>query len=305
MKLSNTIVNDKEEKYSNLSKIYFPESKITKGDVIEYYQSISKYILPYLKNRPESLNRHPNGINGQSFFQKNMDVEHLPDGIKTEKIYSKSNKKYIDYLICNDVHTLLYMANLGCIEIHPWHSTFSNPDYPDYMILDLDPGEISFKQVVNTALIIKEICDELKIHCFCKTSGATGLHIYIPLGAKYNYDTVKTFAELLANIANHRMPDITSIERVVSKRKDKVYIDFLQNRKGQTIAAPYSLRPRTHATVSTPLHWEEVNHKLTPELFTIHTIENRLKQVGDLWKGVLGKGIDLDSILKKANRMEA
>jgi bifunctional non-homologous end joining protein LigD len=296
-------INKRKVKCTNIAKLYWPEEKITKGDLITYYQSISKWILPYLKNRPQSLNRHPNGIKGTSFYQKDMNVEQLPFWIKTVKMYSKSNNKYLDYLLCNDAETLVFMANLGCIEINPWHSIYTKPDHPDYMILDLDPGKIAFTEVVDTALVIKEICDELKINCFCKTSGATGLHIYIPLGGKYHYDDVKTFAELMATLTHKRLPDITSIERTVSKRGNKIYVDFLQNRKGQTIAAPYSVRPRPLATVSTPLMWKEVNHKLSPEQFTIHNIEKRLSKVGDLWEGVLSKPISIDKLLPKIEKL--
>jgi bifunctional non-homologous end joining protein LigD len=296
-------VGSKKVKCTNLTKIYWPEEGITKGDLINYYRSISKWILPYLKNRPQSLNRHPNGIKGSSFYQKDMEVKQLPPWAKTAKLYSKSNNKYLDYLLCNDEATLIYMANLGCIEINPWHSVDTKPDYPDYMILDLDPGKIAFKEVVNTALVIKEICDELKINCFCKTSGATGLHIYIPLGAKYHYDDVKTFAELMATLTHKRLPKTTSIERTVSKRSNKIYVDFLQNRKGQTIAAPYSVRPRPHATVSTPLLWKEVNEKLSPEQFTIHNIEKRLAKTGDLWKGIFSKPISIDKLLPKIEKL--
>jgi bifunctional non-homologous end joining protein LigD len=192
----------------------------------------------------------------------------------------------------------VYMANLGCIEINPWHSRYTQPDKPDYLMLDLDPGEISFVDVVNTALVVKEICDEIKVPCYCKTSGATGLHIFIPLGAKYTYDECKIFAEILATIVQQRLPDTTSIERAVNKRKDKIYVDFLQNRKGQTIAAPYSIRPKPSATVSTPLLWKEVNHDLTPQMFTIKNSLKRLRKVGDLWSPVLKKGIDLKKALK-------
>ena len=232
-----------------------------------------------------------------------MDVHQVPSWIHTEKMYSKSNDAQIDYLICNDEATLMYMANMGCIEINPWHSVYTKPDDPDYMILDLDPGEIEFSAVVDVALVIKGLCDELGIDCFCKTSGATGLHIYIPLGAQYTYDEVKMFGELLATITHQRIPQVTSIERTVSKRKDKIYIDFLQNRKGQTIAAPYSVRPKPHATVSTPLKWEEVNHKLSPQNFHIFNIEERLEKIGDLWKGVLGKGIALTKVLEKIEKL--
>jgi len=290
-------------KCTNLNKIYFPDEGYSKGDLINYYQSISKFILPYLKNRPQSLNRHPNGIKGQSFYQKDMEVKQIPSWVKTVKLFSKSTNTYIDYMICNDAATLIYMANLGCIEINPWHSTYLKPDEPTYMMLDLDPSEISFVDVVKTALVIKEICDEINISCYCKTSGATGLHIYIPLSAKYNYDDVKTFAEILATIVHSRLPDTTSIERSVAKRKDKIYIDFLQNRKGQTIAAPYSVRPRAYATVSTPLLWKEVNYQLTPEMFTINNIEQRILKTGDLWQSVLKKGVVLAKALKAIDKL--
>ena len=296
-------VSGHEVKCTNLHKVYWPEEKYTKGDLIAYYQSVGKYILPYLKNRPQSLNRHPNGIQGGSFYQKDMDTEHLPDWVKTVEIYSKSNEANIDYLVCNDLATLVYMANLGCIEINPWHSTYTHPDNPTYMMLDLDPGDIGFVDVVDTALVIKEICDEIEVPCHCKTSGATGLHVYIPLGGKYTYDEVKTFGELLALLTHTRLPETTSIERRVAKRKDKIYIDFLQNRKAQTIAAPYSVRPRPGATVSTPLKWEEVNHHLTPDMFTIKNTLKRLEKVGDLWQPVIKKGISLNKVLKMIDKM--
>jgi bifunctional non-homologous end joining protein LigD len=297
------VVSGKRVKCTNLTKVYWPGEGYTKGDLIKYYLRISKYILPYLKDRPQSLNRYPNGISGESFYQKDMDVEQVPSWLKTVKMESKTNSEGIDYMICNDEATLVYMANLGCIEINPWHSTYKNPENPTYLMLDLDPGNIAFVDVVNTALVIKELCDEIKVPCYCKTSGATGLHIYIPLEAKYNYDQAKTFTELLAGIAHSRLPSTTSIERVVSKRKDKVYIDFLQNRRSQTIASPYSVRPRPYATVSTPLEWKEVNHQLSPEAFTIVTIEKRLEKTGDIWNPVLGKGISINSALKEIEKI--
>ncbi len=297
-------IGRKEVKITNLDKVYWPDQGITKGELINYYVNVSDYILPYLKDRPESLNRFPNGIKGPSFYHKDMDVEQLPAWAKTVKMYSKANGHEIDYLICNDLATLVYMANLGCIEINPWHSRYDNADYPDYMMLDLDPGDISFTSVVDTANVIKELCDELKIKAYCKTSGATGIHVYMPLGAKYDYDQVKTFAEILANVTHSRIPEVTTIERKVAKRGNKIYIDFLQNRKGQTIAAPYSVRPKPNATVSTPLLWEEVNHNLTPEMFTIHNMEDRLKSLGDLWKGISKNPINITQVLKKLEKLK-
>ena len=296
-------INGKELKITNRNKVYFPEEAITKGEIIDYYRKISKFMLPYLKNRPESLNRHPNGITKPGFYQKDMDTSQIPDWVRTEKQYSKSNKEYLDYLICDNEATLVYMANLGCIEINPWHSTYDKPDYPDYMIMDLDPGNIGFKEVVKTALKIRDICTEIGIQTLCKTSGATGLHVYIPLKKKYTYDEIKLFGELLATAVQQQLPDTTSIERTVSKRSDKIYIDFLQNRKGQTIAAAYSVRPKAGATVSTPLEWTEVTERLDPKAFTIYTIHERLVQKGDLWKGVLGKGADIGKALEKLEKL--
>jgi bifunctional non-homologous end joining protein LigD len=284
---------------TNQQKIFFPNEKITKGDIANYYNEISSIILPYLKNRPESMNRFPNGIKGSSFYQKDVNQSKIPDWIKTKKIYSESNKAFINYLICNDKPTLLYMANLGCIEINPWNSKITAIENPDWLVIDLDPEKIKFSEVVRAALVVKNIMDELETECYCKTSGATGLHVFVPLAAKYNYNNIKTVAEVIAQTVFARLPETTSIIRNPQKRQKKVYIDFLQNRKGQTLAAPYSVRPRAGATVSTPLNWNEVNEKLDPTDFTIKTIFKRLDKFGDLWKPMTGKGSNLDKIIKQ------
>jgi bifunctional non-homologous end joining protein LigD len=302
-KASTITLFGKNVRLTNLSKIYWTAEGYTKGDLISYYQNISRFILPYLKDRPQSLNRHPHGITGQSFYQKDIHPAQIPEWVKTVKMESKANPEGIEYLLCNDAATLIFMANLGCIEINPWHSTYRKPEFPTYMILDLDPGENTFLDVIDTALVIKELCDEIKIPCYSKTSGATGLHVYIPLGEKYDYVQVKIFAEILAILVHNRLPSKTSLERTVSKRRDKVYIDFLQNRKGQTIAAPYSVRPRNSATVSTPLNWKEVNQHLSPEMFTISSIEQRLNQTGDLWQPVLKQSISLSKVLKSIEKL--
>ncbi|MBE8724343.1 DNA ligase D [Flavobacterium hungaricum] len=284
---------------SNQNKIYFPDDKITKGEIIQYYNEVSDLILPYLKDRPQSMNRFPNGIEGPSFYQKDVDEDKIPSWIKTKKIFSESNNANIDYLICNEKATLLYMANLGCIDINPWNSTIKRIENPDWVVIDIDPEKDDFTKVVETALAVKEVMDGLEAECYCKTSGASGLHVYIPLGGKYDYDTVKIFAEIVAHEVYQKVPKITSLERSIKKRDHKIYIDYLQNRKGQTLAAPYSVRPKPGATVSTPLEWNEVNAKLSPKQFTIKNVLKRFEQKGDLWKPVLGKGIDIKGILKK------
>lgn len=288
---------------TNQNKVYFPKDGITKGDIVQYYNAVADYILPYLKDRPQSMNRFPNGIDAPGFYQKDVDVDKVPSWLKTKSVYSKSNDADIDYLICNDKATLLYMANLGCIEINPWNSTIKKPDHPDWVVIDLDPGKDNdFEAVVGTALTVKAIMDELETDCYCKTSGATGLHVYIPLQAKYDYDTVKIFAEIIAHEVHARLPKTTSIERTISKRKGKIYVDFLQNRAGQTLAAPYSARPKNGATVSAPLQWDEVNSTLSPSQFTIHNMMQRLEKKGDLWKAVLGKGANIPKIIKQLEK---
>jgi bifunctional non-homologous end joining protein LigD len=284
---------------TNQNKVYFPDDGITKGDIVNYYNEVANLILPYLKDRPQSMNRFPNGIKESSFYQKDVDTEKIPSWLKTAAVFSESNDANIDYLICNDKATLLYMANLGCIDINPWNSTIKNIENPDWMVIDIDPEKEDFKEVIKTALTVKEVMDELKTECYCKTSGATGLHVYVPLAGKYNYDTVKLFAELIAREVHSRLPDITSLERTIKKRNHKIYVDFLQNRTGQTLAAPYSVRPKPGATVSTPLEWDEVNDSLSPSQFTIENVAQRFREKGDLWKPVLGKGANLKIILKK------
>jgi len=291
-------IQGKKLSVTNLNKIYFPEDEITKGDIINYYRSVAKYMLPYLKGRPESLNRHPNGIYGESFYQKDI-KNPPPDWVHIEKIFSKHNNKDINYLVCNDEATLIYLANLGCIEINPWFSRVENLDNPDYLVIDLDPEDISFDKVIETALVVKEVLDIAGAKSFCKTSGATGLHIYVPLDAKYDYDVAKDFAHLIARFVHHKIPKFTSLERSPSKRQKKVYLDYLQNRQGQTLAAPYSVRPRKGAPVSTPLKWSEVKKGLNPADFNIHNTLKRLKKMGDIFKGVLGKGADIEKCISK------
>ncbi|MFH0891773.1 MAG: non-homologous end-joining DNA ligase [Candidatus Falkowbacteria bacterium] len=276
---------------SNLSKIYWPEEGYTKGDVIDYYDRIADYILPYLRCRPQNLSRHPNGIKKKSFFQK--DVGNLPpDWVEIAKIYSVSNEKYINYMVCRDRPTLLYMVNLGCIEFHPWNARQDNIEKPDYAVIDLDPEKINFKETVKTALVVKDLLDSIKIKSFCKTSGGRGLHIFIPLGAKYHYKSVTQFTKLVGHITRNLLPDIVSLERVHGQ--GRIYFDYQQNNKGQTVVSAYSLRPKPGATVSTPLDWSEVKTGLDPKKFNIKTIFSRLDHRGDPWQGIFDHYTDIE-----------
>ncbi|WP_353148887.1 DNA ligase D [Chryseobacterium sp.] len=286
-------------KLTHQDKIYFPKDGITKGDVIEYYQSVATYILPYLKNRPLSLNRFPNGIEEQSFYQKDAG-DHIPDWIKTRQVYSESNDKYIDYIYCNDKATLAYLNNLGCIDLNPWNSALPDLEHPDYLVLDLDPSKKNtFDDVIETALKVNEVLNSIKIKGYCKTSGSTGIHIYIPMGGKYDFDQVKDFAHILMKQVNEKLPKITTLERSLQKRdQKKIYLDYLQNRTGQTLASAYSLRPKQGASVSMPLDWNELKPGLKPTDFNIHNALQRIKEKGDLFRPVLGKGIDMMKALE-------
>lgn len=283
---------------TNQGKIYFPEG-YTKGDVVAYYQAMSKYILSYLKNRPQSMFRTPQGALGPGFFQKDVKGA-VPDWAQTLHVPSESRGETIEYLICNDKATLAYMSNLGCVELNPWNSRIRSLLKPDYIIIDIDPSnKNTYDQVVEVALVVKEILDKAGAPGYCKTSGATGMHIYIPLGAKYSYQQGGQFAEIIATMAHEALPKFTSITRSLEKRGQKIYIDYLQNRKGQTLACAYSLRPRPGAPASAPLKWSEVKKGLDPLDFNIKSLPKRVAKVGDLFNGVLGKGIDISKCIDR------
>lgn len=299
----NITISNKKLKLTNLDKIFFPDEKITKGDVIDYYNSMSKLVLPYLKDRPQSLKRNPNGILDKGFFHKDAGDE-APEWVDSKEIFSESNNKEVDYIICNNKPTLIYLANLGCIELNPWNSRTKFLDFPDYFIIDIDPSEKNnFDDVIEVAKAVKMVMDKAKAPSFCKTSGATGMHVYVPLGAKHNYQHVRSFAELIASLVHEEVPEITTLERSMKKRgKDKIYVDYLQNSRGQTLACAYSLRPRPGATVSTPLEWREVKRGLRPDAFTIKTIERRVSKKGDIFRDVLKKGIDFEECIRELEK---
>jgi bifunctional non-homologous end joining protein LigD len=279
---------------TNLAKIFWPEDGYTKGSLIEYYRSVSSVILPYLRDRPESLLRHPNGIEKKGFFQKDVSGQPPPDWVETVMIASESAKGEIQYVVCQDEASLLYLVNLGCVELNPWLSRVESLDRPDFIVIDLDPLDTSFEHAIEAAQIVRKSLEAVGGECFCKTSGKRGLHVCIPLGARYDYSQAGDFAQALATHVHQQLRDTTSIVRSPSQRKGLVYLDFLQNRRGQTLAAPYCVRPWPGATVSAPVAWREVRKGLDPAKFTIETMPRRIDKLGDLWTAVLGPGIDLD-----------
>jgi bifunctional non-homologous end joining protein LigD len=284
--------------FNHLSKIYWPEDGYTKRDMFNYYYQAAEYILPYLKDRPLSLNRFPGGIHSPSFYQKDVKGK-APDWAKTFP-YTTSDGEDKEFLVGGDEATLLYMASLGCIEMNPWFSRIQHPDNPDYCVIDLDPDKNTFDQVIQTALEVKKILDAIEIAGYVKTSGSTGIHIYIPLAAKYSYDQSQMFGKLIVSIVHGQLREFTSMERQIKNRGGRMYLDFLQNRPGATIACPYSLRPKPGATVSMPLHWEEVKKGLSMKDFTIKNSIARMRSEGDIFGGSLKKGIDMKKVLSKA-----
>ncbi|MBC8984834.1 DNA ligase D [Pedobacter sp. N36a] len=290
-------INGHSLKFTNLSKVYWPVEKVTKRDMINYYHQIAPFILPYLLDRPQSLNRYPDGITGGSFYQKDVTGK-VPEWIKTYLYHAEGNDTDKHFLVGEDEATLLYMASLGCIELHPWSSTIQKPDHPTWCIIDLDPGKNSFEQVIEAAQVTRAVLDGMGVPSYCKTSGSTGLHIYIPMANRYTYEQSKEFARIIVTLVNQELPKFTSLERVVANRKGKMYLDFLQNRPQATIAAPYSLRPKPGATVSMPLHWDELKKGLQMKDFTIFNVVDRVNEIGDIFSPVLGKGIDLLTVIK-------
>ena len=291
-------INGHSISFNNLDKYYWPKEKITKRDLLNYYYRIAPFILPYLKNRPQSLNRFPNGITGKSFYQKNVTGK-VPGWAKTYPYTSEGIQK--NFLICNDEATLLYMASQGCIELNPWSSRTQKPDHPDWCVIDLDPDRQSFDQVIETALVTRQVLLAGGVDSYCKTSGSTGLHIYFPLGARYTYEESKEFGRLIAHLVQQQLPAFTSVERIIKNRSGKLYVDFLQNRPGATLATVYSLRPKPGAPVSMPLHWDEVKKGLKMTDYNIHNSVERIREIAGLFQPVLGKGINMKQAIKKLN----
>ncbi len=268
----------REVHLSRLDKVFWPEEGYTKGDLIDYYHAVAPRLLPYLADRPVVLDRYPDGIGGKSFFQKHA-PDSAPDWIRTETIWSESGGSQTDYFLCNDEHTLLYLANFGTIPLHVWSSRFQTLQNPDWSILDLDAKEAPFSSVVEVARAIHRLCESIELPSFAKTSGATGLHVLMPLGGKCTYAQSRQLAEVLARVVAAELAEVCSVDRAVAKRHGRVYLDYLPNGYGRVLAAPFSVRPRPGATVSTPLAWSEVVPDLDPGDFTIKTVPERLERL--------------------------
>jgi bifunctional non-homologous end joining protein LigD len=293
-----TVIAPKEVKLTNLKKMFWPTDGYTKGDLVAYYERVAPLLLPYLRDRPLVLTRYPDGITGKSFFQKDA-PEFAPVWVRTERVYSKDAEREIDYFVVDDVASLRYVANSGTIPLHLWASRLGSLERPDWLVLDLDPKGAPFSDVVKVARALHRILGDLELPSYPKTSGATGLHILLPLGARYTYDEVRTFARLLAVLGVEAEPEISTIARPIRSRGGKVYIDFGQNGHGQTIVAPFSLRPLPGAPASCPLAWSEVTARLDPARFTMTTLPKRFDKIADPLAPVLTGGIDMAAALEQ------
>ncbi|MGH9926685.1 MAG: non-homologous end-joining DNA ligase, partial [Nitrososphaeraceae archaeon] len=329
-----------ENSFSNLDKVFWPKSRfhpeLTKGDLIRYYDKISDYLLPFLKDRPLSLTRYPDGIMGKHFYQKNWNME-KPEFVDSVKLYSESAKRMTNYLICNNKETLLWLANLGCIEIHPWYSRVIDYEaflkdstaldeencglnHPDFIVFDLDPyiysgletsayqepeyNRKAFMKTVEVAQLLKsEIFDELNIKSYIKTSGKTGIHIFVPVSADYNYDQARNFAEIIGRTLVSEHPHKITMDWNTSKRRGKIFFDHNQNAKGKTLASLFSARPTACATISMPLKWDVLD-QILPTVFTILNVPDKISEKRDIrnsllsWSNILESRQDLAKMLE-------
>ncbi|HET9947567.1 MAG TPA: DNA ligase D [Longimicrobiales bacterium] len=265
--------------FSNLDKVFWPDEGYTKGDLIEYHRKVAEWMLPYLEDRPLVMTRYPDGITGKSFFQKDA-PPYAPSWFRRVTLWSEGSERELSYFVAEDLDSLLYVINLGTIPLHIWSSRIATLQYPDWCILDLDPKEAPFADVIRIARKLHDICDEIELPSFPKTSGSSGIHVLVPLGRQLTYEQARTLGQLLARVVAAELPDIATLTRNPERREGKVYVDFVQNGHGRLLAAPYTVRPLPKAPVSTPLEWKEVNARLRIDAHTIATVPGRLERLG-------------------------
>lgn len=285
---------------TNPTKLLWPEDAITKAELIEYYTQMAPYLLPYLRDRPLVLTRYPDGIHGKSFYHKDA-PNGTPDWMRTWPFRAEDDR-ILQFLVAQEPAALTFVANLGAIELHPWLSRCASPDNPDWAVIDLDPSEgCTFKEVVTLARLVRQILAAVRIEGFPKLSGATGIHIFCPCGPGYTYAETAAFCEAIGRVLLKVYPQKVTLERMVARRTGKIYVDYLQNRRGQTITAVYGVRPMPGAPVSAPVTWAEI--EAGPPRFTIRTVPGRLRQVGDLFAPVLTMAQDLSRATAELNEM--
>jgi len=266
---------------TSLDRIYWPDEKLTKFDLLSFYLKVADYIMPFLKDRPAILQRYPRGIKAPMFFQQ--DLESAPEFIKTARLINQEGRQ-LDYGVYTTIASVLHFVTLGTIEQHPWHSTIKRLDKPDWIAIDLDPKKAPWENVLQVALVVKQVADEIGLNAFPKTSGSSGIHIYVPLKPANEYDKVAEFARLFASEVAQRAPNIATVERTIAKRKTtQVYVDWMQNARGKSLAAVFTARAKPGATVSMPLTWKQVEKGVKIQDFTITNVPELLKKNGDPW----------------------
>ncbi len=282
---------------TNIDKIYFPEPQYTKNDVLNYYEQISKVLLPYLYDRPLMVRRFPEGVHNKGFFQENFEA--IPKFATTYNYVTNYFFNTVN-IICQNKSTLTYLANKATIEFHTWHSRLTNTQRPDYAVIELKPINTNFEKVIAVALAINDLLNKLEVKPSIKTSSEDELHIYIPLGNLYTYKQAYSFAKLISIEIHKRIPSITTLSNVFEDNNGKVLINFKNNVLGGSVTAPYTLNATPTATVSTPITWDEVDNNLNPRNFTLKSVPLRLKERGDVWKDALTKnGIDMIEVLEQ------
>lgn len=290
---------------THLERVYWPDEGYTKGDLVRYYYEMSAYILPYLKDRPLIMKRYPSGIGGPFFHQH--DVDEVPAFVRTEPLEVEDGGGHeVDYIVGDNAATLVYMANLGAIERHPWHSRVESLEHPDWLVFDLDPGEgVRFETICEVALKTREVLARVGLESYPKTSGARGIHVYVPVEPKYEYEAIAGLAEHLATVVAREQSEVATVERSKRRRGDgMIYVDHMQNARGKSVVAPYSVRPKPGATVSAPLEWREVERKrIKTSDFHIGNMLRRVESRGELFEPVLKKRQRLEGIFERAREL--
>jgi len=284
--------------FTTFNKVFWPQEGYTKGDLIEFYRDVSPWLAPYLRDRPLVLTRYHDGIDGKSFFQKDA-PKFVPDWMRLERMWSEDSQREILYFVAENVESLLYIANMGTIPMHLWASRVATLEQPDWVVLDLDPKEAPFGDVVTLAREARNLCLDVGLASYLKTSGSSGLHVLMPLGRLCTYEQAKSLGELFARVLAAEHPDIATVTRRPSSRGGKVYVDYLQNGRGKLVVAPYSVRPLPGAPVSTPLAWEELEDDIAIEHYTIVTVPGRLRSLpAPLMEPVITEVPDLPTVLE-------
>ncbi|MGE5543738.1 MAG: non-homologous end-joining DNA ligase [Bacillota bacterium] len=293
-------VQGQEVSISNLDKVFWEDEGYTKGHLINYYVQVFPYLVPHLAERPLVVTRYPSGASGKWFYQKNA-PEGTPDWVNTYPWYSSHSDRYLNFVICDNLATMVWLANQACIELHPWMSRVGSLDRPDFVVFDLDPSEgATYKDVCDVAEVVRDVLRFLKLRFFLKTSGATGLHIFVPVINTYTYDELRDFVRRIAETVVSLVPDKATVVRKVKDRQGKVYVDYLQNIQGKTVCSTYSVRPHPGAPVSTPITWEEMRETRAGD-FNIITVPPRLNRKGDMFAGVNTERQRIDEAWRRLN----